>query len=383
MFRPAKVKAEAKAVAEQVKIAEAPLNVAPIIPRIYRGGIRITEPVTKAFIDSLGIDHSLLANLLVDSHTQYLPVDCSRGPTANFLPAASYVYRLGSKALSKSWSGLDIEGYGGGVLGAATLGIIMPSWFPTALQGQVLPHLYFDYYDYGGGLEHEQWVIYSTGTTLYFRQYHINTLMGGFVLDFDNFTLAKYLTPGVEPSPPAAAEAYRGRMVRQEGAVGFKDKTLQCKKLSDETFAWLRQLDELDIGGGGVRDITITAPASAALAWANMPALETELYSRTIYRIKADLINASQMRLMVNIQVAGAEIAKLRAQYGLTYTGQFFSLDGATGPSVDINVGTTLLVSDWVNIVDAAKTDVFLRVVGINGDGATDPSFGHIMLQVK
>ena len=147
MFRPAKVKAETKAVAEQVKLAEAPLNVAPLIPYRPRGGIRLTSPVTKAicdalgidynslsnlpapvdkaYVDALGIDHSSLANLLVDTHTQYVPVDGVarqladagypnalllsgvRAMTGDFLPATTNLYNVGitSKRWLSAWMG--------------------------------------------------------------------------------------------------------------------------------------------------------------------------------------------------------------------------------------------------------------------------------------
>jgi hypothetical protein len=63
MFRQAKPKAEAKKVEEQVKAAEAPLAVAPLIPYRPHGGIRLGSPVTKAICDALGIDYNSLSNL--------------------------------------------------------------------------------------------------------------------------------------------------------------------------------------------------------------------------------------------------------------------------------------------------------------------------------
>jgi hypothetical protein len=39
--------------------------------------------------------------------------------------------------------------------------------------------------------------------------------------------------------------------------------------------------------------------------------------------------------------------------------------------------------SALVNLVAAAKADVFLRIVGRSGDGSADPAFGQISIQVK
>ena len=44
---------------------------------------------------------------------------------------------------------------------------------------------------------------------------------------------------------------------------------------------------------------------------------------------------------------------------------------------------TGLKVSSWVSLAAGATADVFLRVVGINGDATADPGFANIVLQVK
>ncbi|MDQ5822414.1 MAG: hypothetical protein M3540_13335, partial [Actinomycetota bacterium] len=89
----------------------------------------------------------------------------------------------------------------------------------------------------------------------------------------------------------------------------------------------------------------------------------------------------AQVRLLSNVGQAGTATAALRVQYSLDQAAWNY-LDGGTGPSVGINT-TGLKVSAWLNLPAGAKADVFLRVVGINGDGTADPSFGNIILQVK
>ena len=107
----------------------------------------------------------------------------------------------------------------------------------------------------------------------------------------------------------------------------------------------------------------------------------TELFGTTVGRLKADLTSAAQVRLITNVATAGAAGAAIRAQYS-TDGSSWSYLDAATGPSVA--VGTTgLKVSAWVNVTGAAKADVFVRAVGVSGDGAADPAFGNILLQVK
>jgi hypothetical protein len=97
--------------------------------------------------------------------------------------------------------------------------------------------------------------------------------------------------------------------------------------------------------------------------------------------VKADLTAAAQVRLLCNVVQAGAATAAIRVQYS-TDQSSWNYLDGTAGPSVSVST-TGLKVSPWVGPAAAAKADVFIRAVGINGDGTADPSLGNILLQVK
>jgi hypothetical protein len=124
-----------------------------------------------------------------------------------------------------------------------------------------------------------------------------------------------------------------------------------------------------------------TLVATPGAPWSNQPAGLTELFGTTVGRVKADLTDAAQVRLHSNVGQAGAGAAALRVQYSSDQSVWTY-LDGGTGPSVSIST-TGLKVSTWVTVVAGAKADVFLRVVGINGDSSADPSFGNVVLQVK
>jgi hypothetical protein len=142
----------------------------------------------------------------------------------------------------------------------------------------------------------------------------------------------------------------------------------------------------LAISSGTLSGIPATIPIRAAYStqsWTSMPAALTEFNGNTQGRTKADLASATQARLVVHMMsTAGAASAELRAQYS-TDASVWNYLDGATGPAAAINVASTTIASAWVNLVAGAKADVFIRVVGINGDGIISPSFGSISVQVK
>ncbi len=125
----------------------------------------------------------------------------------------------------------------------------------------------------------------------------------------------------------------------------------------------------------------VTILAGYNIQWRNMPADLTELFNATQHRTMVDLTNATQVRLTVAVGTAGSDSAELRGQYS-TDESNWYYLDGASGPGVPINA-VGLQVSSWVNLVADAKTDVYIRIIGINGDGRTDPKFGLITLQFK
>ena len=109
---------------------------------------------------------------------------------------------------------------------------------------------------------------------------------------------------------------------------------------------------------------------------------EDDLFGLDYLRIKTDLTSTTQARFFVNVITAGAGAStELRVQYS-TDQAAWNYLDGGTGPSVAINT-TGLRVSSWATITAGAKQDVFIRVVGINGDGVADPAFGTAELQIK
>ena len=122
--------------------------------------------------------------------------------------------------------------------------------------------------------------------------------------------------------------------------------------------------------------------AYSSAPWTDMPAALTEWNASLSGRIKYDLSNVSQVRVFCRMVVAGAASAELRGQYS-TDDSTFNYLDGGTGPTVAINAANTTVVGAWVTIVAAARADVILRIVGINGDGALDPTFANFGLEVR
>jgi parallel beta-helix repeat protein len=164
-----------------------------------------------------------------------------------------------------------------------------------------------------------------------------------------------------------------------EGAIYYNDNANKFRCF--ENSAWADCLGTG--GGGGAPDVaeTVTFFAASSVTWTDMPAALTELLGNTRQRTKVDLTNITEARLIVNLPTAGAATAEMRLQYS-TDQSTWNYLDSGTGPSVSL-AANGLQVSSFVTLVAGAKSDVFLRVVGINGDGAADPILGTIYAQFQ
>jgi Collagen triple helix repeat (20 copies) len=128
--------------------------------------------------------------------------------------------------------------------------------------------------------------------------------------------------------------------------------------------------------------LTVLSTSILAATWSNQPAAVTELLGSTRFRLRYDLSNATAARLVVNVVGAGAPTpAKLRLQYSTDLITWKY-MDDVSDPSVNIDT-TGLKVSGWTNLAPEARADVYLRVVGLDGNGSADPSLGLLQAQVR
>lgn len=128
----------------------------------------------------------------------------------------------------------------------------------------------------------------------------------------------------------------------------------------------------------------ISFPTSNGVSLTNQPSTLREFPTgNNSERTKADLTNATQIRIVARINTAGATAAELRPQYSTNSgsTWNYFNAAGST-PGVSL-VAAGLASSAWATMDSGAKADVWVRVIEINGDGASDPIIGHVQVQVK
>lgn len=217
------------------------------------------------------------------------------------------------------------------------------------------------------------------------------------------FTVLTSADPDTPPTPPSTACTYLGRALTAAGAITEVDHSGRAelrggtlvRRTGDAAAPTDNPPDSLQFlaitaGGRYWWDGLAYTPLGAAptellfsfgATWTAQPAALTELLGVTTARRKFDLRRYTQARVVAYVDTAGAAGAKLRAQYS-TDESAWAYLDGATGPSVAVDA-TGVEVSAWVDLEAAARADVFLRLVGIDGDGAADPVFGTLALQFR
>lgn len=131
------------------------------------------------------------------------------------------------------------------------------------------------------------------------------------------------------------------------------------------------------------KEVTVHAHSTSNSIWANMPAILTEFAGSALAsRRKVNLTNCTHYRLVVNQAVAGNAGADLNLQYSLNGS-SFIAADTAGAGELDVGTGTGVKYGAWAPLADGAKTDVWLRLVGKEGDGIFDPSWRYIAMQFK
>jgi hypothetical protein len=130
------------------------------------------------------------------------------------------------------------------------------------------------------------------------------------------------------------------------------------------------------------KEITVHSHPASNLVWTNMPLALTEFVS-TYTRSRADLSNCTHYRIYVSQSVAGFAGADLNMQYSLDGT-TWVAADLVSGAGeLDVGTGTGLKTGAWAALKDSAKGDVYLRLVGKDGDGAVDPAWRQVKIQFR
>lgn len=133
---------------------------------------------------------------------------------------------------------------------------------------------------------------------------------------------------------------------------------------------------------GSTFGYTTIAMSTENTTWVNQPSAVTEFLGQTYLRTKLDLTGKTQVRLTARVLTVGNTNAQLRLQWSTDESTWYYFSDVGVNPYVLIDsLGTN--VSSWVSMQENAKDDVFIRLVGANGDGVKDPQFGLITCQFK
>ncbi len=152
---------------------------------------------------------------------------------------------------------------------------------------------------------------------------------------------------------------------------------------------FVRDDGTLAIPPGGSADVKaaiiavdIVSSPESGQAWRNMPAALTEIFNNPYGRLKMDLTYATHYRIVVNQSVAGAAGADFNLQYS-TDNVTYVAADSGAAGELAVGTGTGVKVGAWAELVNAAKNDVWIRLVGKDGNGVADPVWRQIKVQFK
>lgn len=125
----------------------------------------------------------------------------------------------------------------------------------------------------------------------------------------------------------------------------------------------------------------------ALTAWTNKNVALQEFLNTNQRRLTIDLTNATQFRIIANVTTQGVSGSVTGIQYSTDGGTTFRGLDNGTANTNSTvtlsDLGTGSKVTAWTNLAAGAKADVLLRIAGSGGDGAADPAFSNISIQIK
>jgi hypothetical protein len=130
-----------------------------------------------------------------------------------------------------------------------------------------------------------------------------------------------------------------------------------------------------------------TRTGTAMATWTNQPSTKTEFLGPTIptttNRLPFLITGYTRVMLFLRLGVSGASGSKVSIEYSTGSDGPtWIPIDGegGTGTEIDIYNGgaSGQLVSAQATVAAGLTGMIYLRVVGIGGDGVVDPSFGNV-----
>lgn len=99
-----------------------------------------------------------------------------------------------------------------------------------------------------------------------------------------------------------------------------------------------------------------------------------------------DLTHATQARIYVYTATTGSAGSKLSIKYktgAWSATAGDYSDIGTSEVAATVSAGNTFTDSGWVNLAAGAKTEVYVSVFGLGGNGVADPTFNILGVQFR
>ena len=139
-------------------------------------------------------------------------------------------------------------------------------------------------------------------------------------------------------------------------------------------------------GGSSYKRLTFVVDQ---ITYTNMPAAVGFFAGSAAYIQEVDLTGFTQARLRVNkLGAAGNTNSTIRAVYNTAYS-QTASTYSQLGSAAQVQVvpsttANAFFDSDWINLAAGAIADnIYIAIVGLNGNGTLDPVYGSITVEFQ
>lgn len=138
------------------------------------------------------------------------------------------------------------------------------------------------------------------------------------------------------------------------------------------------------INGGSINSTFVEIPITLhgrETTVGSIPAGIQEIGGVISFRAKYDLANFVQAKVSASVRTAGNSGSHLRIEYS-TDQSSWNSLGAGTAPQCLLDA-TGLQESAWSDIAAAAKADVYIRCVTVDGNGSASPVIGTVIVTLR
>jgi hypothetical protein len=177
---------------------------------------------------------------------------------------------------------------------------------------------------------------------------------------------------------PACDAVMNGAVWYIKGTGAEPDIYARCIRGANDVYDWVQEIAPTP---------KLKVFSVGPLVWTDQPEGATFFNGSTAYTVKVDLTLMTEVRLRMQDQSAtgnaGSRLYLVYKAGDYSSTVRDYAHIGTSEVWVPLDEPEGYHDTDWITLADGARSDVYVALVGTNGDGVKDPAIGTIFAEFR